>query len=444
MTKTRVVICPYCGETQAADERCRVCGGFFEPLSRQATHNEMGPWFIRDAGQPFRPGCAYETLVRLIERGIVTKYSVIRGPTTKQFWTVARRVPGVAHLLGFCHSCDADVVADDDGCPACGVPFGAYLERNFLGLPEVAPLPGEAPTGGDEEYAGDRAGGTPGEYVVQGGPASGGVEGMQGAAEAKLAAATVGLSSFAADDELLGRPTSVSAAVPGAKEDGGDLLTNPAVRSMQVRLARQQWTIRTLAVLVLVVAVAGAVFNLATVSAMRRPTPSAPEEIAEPGAGSETLAKPPEVGAAGAASDGGVEEFGGREAHEVDGLESSMIEPQDQDATSEFPEGAAATGGSDPDDLQPPSFPPAESPPLSSALFGVYAAEYERAVKLTVNADDDTRTIDARIEDYEEALAVFANIAAKVPEGAATEELADHISAAEDAVERLRLREFFP
>ena len=34
-TKTKVLICPYCGDTQAAGERCRVCGGLFEPLSRE-------------------------------------------------------------------------------------------------------------------------------------------------------------------------------------------------------------------------------------------------------------------------------------------------------------------------------------------------------------------------------------------------------------------------
>ena len=89
-TKTKVLICPYCGETQTTAERCRGCGGLFEPLSRQATHNAMGPWFVRDPGKPFHPGCNYETLIRMIDRGQVTKYSIVRGPTTKQFWTVAK------------------------------------------------------------------------------------------------------------------------------------------------------------------------------------------------------------------------------------------------------------------------------------------------------------------------------------------------------------------
>ena len=148
MPKTQVVICPYCGETQSAADRCRSCGGLFEPLSRQATHNAMGPWYVRDPAKPFQPGCGYETLVQLIDRGQVMKYSIVRGPTTKQFWTVAKHVSGVAHLLGYCHNCDGSVDACDHGCHVCGVPFGAYLDRNYLGLPDMRPLPWEAEVDG--------------------------------------------------------------------------------------------------------------------------------------------------------------------------------------------------------------------------------------------------------------------------------------------------------
>jgi hypothetical protein len=116
----------------------------FEPLSRQATHNEMGPWYIRSELRPFQPGCSYETLVKLVERGQIDKHTIIRGPTTKQFWTIAKRVPGVAHLLGYCHNCDTAVNVGDHGCHVCGVPFGAYLDRNYLGLPDIKPLPWEA------------------------------------------------------------------------------------------------------------------------------------------------------------------------------------------------------------------------------------------------------------------------------------------------------------
>jgi hypothetical protein len=141
MTKAKLLICPYCGDTQPQRERCRACGGLFEPLSRLATHNAMGPWFIRDPARPFQPGCSYDTMVQLVERGRVTQYTIIRGPTTRQFWTIARRVPGVAHLFGVCHECGSKADVHDHQCPACSVVFGASLERNELGLPEIRTLP---------------------------------------------------------------------------------------------------------------------------------------------------------------------------------------------------------------------------------------------------------------------------------------------------------------
>ena len=174
MTQTKVVICPYCGETQTTAERCRSCGGLFEPLSRQATHNAMGPWYVRDPGKPFHPGCSYETFVRMIDRGQLTKYSIMRGPTTKQFWTVAKHVPGVAHLLGYCHNCDASVDPGDHGCHVCGVSFGAYLDRNYLGLPDLRPLPWEA--------------------EIDGSPSPDRTPGLRSSG---------GISGFASDDELL-------------------------------------------------------------------------------------------------------------------------------------------------------------------------------------------------------------------------------------------------
>ena len=48
-------------------EKCEECGGLFEPLSRQATQISMGPWYIRDRNNPYRPGCSYEVLLKQIE-----------------------------------------------------------------------------------------------------------------------------------------------------------------------------------------------------------------------------------------------------------------------------------------------------------------------------------------------------------------------------------------
>lgn len=132
--QTKYILCPYCGHTQAHAERCAECGGLFEPLSRRATQIAMGPWYIRDKQSPFRPGCCYDVLKKQIRSGRIKPHTVLRGPTTRQFWSVARHVPGVAHLLGYCHACGAKVSPDDGECGECGVTFQAVRERNELGL----------------------------------------------------------------------------------------------------------------------------------------------------------------------------------------------------------------------------------------------------------------------------------------------------------------------
>lgn len=137
-------LCPYCGHRSLRTDACDRCRGLFEPLSRQATQNSMGPWFIRDEGSPFRPGCSYATLSALIARGRVGLETVLRGPTTHQFWTPARNVPGVASLLGECHACHQPVNAKDPECRHCGVIFEVSQDRQFLGLSPKRLLPGHA------------------------------------------------------------------------------------------------------------------------------------------------------------------------------------------------------------------------------------------------------------------------------------------------------------
>lgn len=130
----KLILCPYCGCTQPASDRCVDCGGLFEPLSRRATQIAMGPWFIRDKNNPFRPGCSYEVLKKQIRAGRIKPTTVIRGPTTRQFWSVARHVPGVAHLLGYCHRCGVKVNPDVLSCPSCLEPFREVAQRDELGL----------------------------------------------------------------------------------------------------------------------------------------------------------------------------------------------------------------------------------------------------------------------------------------------------------------------
>lgn len=133
--KTQAVLCPYCGRLQRKRDRCDECGGLLDDHSRTATQIAMGPWYVRNPGKPFHPGCSFAVLRKQIKAGKVTENSVLRGPTTHQFWQVAKRVPGVAHLVGSCHNCHKHVKDRTvTSCPHCGAAFNEPSERNELGL----------------------------------------------------------------------------------------------------------------------------------------------------------------------------------------------------------------------------------------------------------------------------------------------------------------------
>ena len=140
--KLRSLICPFCGELTADSGRCEKCSARFDPLSRQASQNEMGPWSVRDGRQPHRPGCSYNTIKKLIEQGGIQANSVMRGPSTRQFWMLAKHTPGVAHLLGVCHHCGAIASGDAVACGVCHESFAVDRDRQHLGLGLTRPLPG--------------------------------------------------------------------------------------------------------------------------------------------------------------------------------------------------------------------------------------------------------------------------------------------------------------
>ena len=136
----KIILCPYCGHVQsAAADRCELCGGFFDELSRRVSQQHMGPWFIHDKARPFRPGCSYDVLVRQIQRGKLDPNTILRGPTTRQFWSVARNVPGVAHLLGYCFNCGQHVMPTAAECAKCRTVFSAPDIRDQLGLDPLDP-----------------------------------------------------------------------------------------------------------------------------------------------------------------------------------------------------------------------------------------------------------------------------------------------------------------
>ncbi len=134
MSEPSAILCPYCGHKQPLAPACRECRGRFDAWSLQATQNDMGPWFVRNSARPHFVGCSYATLLALVRAGEVGRDTVVRGPSTRQLWTVARRAAGLAHLFGRCHACQGPVTVESPLCGACGTePFDA-ADRNHFGL----------------------------------------------------------------------------------------------------------------------------------------------------------------------------------------------------------------------------------------------------------------------------------------------------------------------
>jgi len=104
----------------------------------------MGPWQVRNERNPFAPGCSYTKLREMIARGKIHRETVIRGPSTRQFWTLACNAPGVAVLMGECHACHSRVDPDDYMCKRCGTVLTYQADRQHLGLAPVKLLPWEA------------------------------------------------------------------------------------------------------------------------------------------------------------------------------------------------------------------------------------------------------------------------------------------------------------
>ncbi len=135
MADKNLILCPYCGHTQfQPEDRCEICFGYFDPLSLRITQQHMGPWFVRDLKKPFLPGCSYEVLVQRIKDGKIKAGTIIKGPTTKQYWSVAQNVPGVSHLIGYCYNCGSSVQPTEKKCHACNQPFITPENRDRLGL----------------------------------------------------------------------------------------------------------------------------------------------------------------------------------------------------------------------------------------------------------------------------------------------------------------------
>jgi hypothetical protein len=113
-------VCPFCGTTSEKSETaCARCLLENTPQTRQSTRWRLGPWYVLQSRNPAAPGMKYTTLLALIRKGQVNARSVIRGPTTQQFWRFAGRTKGISREFGICWSCGGAVQATVAACPGC-------------------------------------------------------------------------------------------------------------------------------------------------------------------------------------------------------------------------------------------------------------------------------------------------------------------------------------
>jgi hypothetical protein len=113
-------VCPFCGTLAInADDLCTRCGMQNTPVTRKATIDRMGPWFVLQSRNPAAPGMKFNTLKALAAKGRIRSRSVVRGPTTDQLWTFASQVRGLSRELGICWTCSAEIPKTSVSCPHC-------------------------------------------------------------------------------------------------------------------------------------------------------------------------------------------------------------------------------------------------------------------------------------------------------------------------------------
>lgn len=114
------VVCPFCAHVRTeATGSCPKCTMEDTPTTRRSTGERIGPWFVLQRKNPTAPGLRLSVLLTLARRGHVTAKSIVRGPTTGQFWRYASQVKGLSRVFGTCWHCGGSVSPDATNCPRC-------------------------------------------------------------------------------------------------------------------------------------------------------------------------------------------------------------------------------------------------------------------------------------------------------------------------------------
>lgn len=113
-------VCPFCAHIRTDPVgSCPKCTMEDTPSTRRSTGERIGPWFVLQRKNPTAPGLRLSVLLTLARRGHVTPKSIVRGPTTGQFWKFASQVKGLSSVFGICWHCGASVSPEATTCPKC-------------------------------------------------------------------------------------------------------------------------------------------------------------------------------------------------------------------------------------------------------------------------------------------------------------------------------------
>ncbi|HUU82247.1 MAG TPA: hypothetical protein VM243_01970 [Phycisphaerae bacterium] len=125
--------CVSCGQlVRRTQLSCDQCGQDLSPAMLAKMSALSGPWYVLEHVRPF-PGVTLHRLIRQVRRGVLTRTTIVRGPTTAHQWRFAAETPGLCRYLGCCWACQADVCETDTTCLRCGgdLETGEYRDRRL-------------------------------------------------------------------------------------------------------------------------------------------------------------------------------------------------------------------------------------------------------------------------------------------------------------------------
>lgn len=136
--------CVSCGQlVRRALKTCTECGQDLSDPMLEKMREHSGPWYVHEHVRPF-PGVSLDRLIRQIRRGVLTRTTVVRGPTTYHQWRFAAETPGLSKYLGCCWKCQAAVQPADSVCGACGADLDGGFKLDGTPPPAAATATGES------------------------------------------------------------------------------------------------------------------------------------------------------------------------------------------------------------------------------------------------------------------------------------------------------------